>query len=93
MDVDAVLSDVYTRIPKAVFYNVSIPSDSTGSFGVNVLQRGKLYVLEVNAQCGISEDEDYTSIGAILRVNGTSFKELILEILQDAFIRNRTKWD
>ena len=40
MDVDAVLSDVYTRIPKAVFYNVSIPSDSTGSFGVNVLQRG-----------------------------------------------------
>ena len=25
-------------IPKAVFYNVSIPSDSTGSFGVNVLQ-------------------------------------------------------
>ena len=54
---------------------------------------GKLYVLEVNAQCGLSEDEDYTSIGAILRVNGTSFKELILEILQDAFIRKGTKWD
>lgn len=28
---------------------------------------GKLFVLEVNAQCGISEDENFTSIGAILR--------------------------
>ena len=28
---------------------------------------GKLYMLEVNAQCGLSEDEDYTSIGAIFR--------------------------
>ena len=26
---------------------------------------GKLYMLEANAQCGLSEDEDYTSIGAI----------------------------
>jgi D-alanine-D-alanine ligase len=30
----------------------------------------KLYVLEVNAQCGISEDENFTSIGAILRLGG-----------------------
>ncbi len=42
--VDAVLSDIYTRVPKAVFYNVSIPSDSTGSFGVNVLQNGAAHV-------------------------------------------------
>ena len=42
--VDAVLSDIYTRAPKAVFYNVSIPSDSTGSFGVNVLQNGAAHV-------------------------------------------------
>ena len=28
---------------------------------------GELYVLEVNAQCGLSEDENHTSIGAILR--------------------------
>lgn len=40
VSVDAVLSDIYTRVPKAVFYNVSIPTDSTGSFGVNVLQNG-----------------------------------------------------
>jgi D-alanine-D-alanine ligase len=47
----------------------------------------KLYVLEVNAQCGLSEDEDYTSIGAILRMSGISFTELVVEIINDAFRR------
>ncbi len=47
----------------------------------------KLYVLEANAQCGISEDENYTSIGAILRMSGISFTELIVEIINDAFRR------
>ena len=50
-------------------------------------ETGKLYVLEVNAQCGLSEDEDYTSIGAILRFSGVSFTELVAEIINDAFIR------
>jgi D-alanine-D-alanine ligase len=48
---------------------------------------GKLYMLEVNAQCGLSEDEDYTSIGAILRYANKSFTQLIKEIIQDAFDR------
>ncbi|MBL7743494.1 MAG: hypothetical protein JNN00_08495 [Chitinophagaceae bacterium] len=48
---------------------------------------GKLYMLEVNAQCGLSDDEDYTSIGAILRYANRSFTLLIREIIQDAFIR------
>ncbi len=51
----------------------------------------KLYVLEINAQCGISEDENYTSIGAILRFEGKSFSQLIIEILNDAFIRAAKK--
>ncbi|MFN7540191.1 MAG: hypothetical protein ACK5RQ_09075, partial [Bacteroidota bacterium] len=46
-----------------------------------------LYVLEVNAQCGLSEDENYTSIGAILRVNQTPFAQLIAEIIMDALQR------
>ena len=54
---------------------------------------GKLYILEVNAQCGLSEDEDYTSIGAILKANNTSFKDMILEVLRDAFTRKKIKWD
>jgi D-alanine-D-alanine ligase len=48
---------------------------------------GQLYVLEVNAQCGLSEDENYTSIGAILRVNQTPFAQLIAEIMTDALQR------
>ena len=49
---------------------------------------GKLYVLEVNAQCGLSEDEDYTSIGAILRFAKKSFTYLIIEIIEDALMRH-----
>jgi D-alanine-D-alanine ligase len=50
---------------------------------------GTLYVLEVNAQCGISEDENFTSIGAILRLSGKSFTELVVEIINDAFMRTK----
>ena len=52
---------------------------------------GKLYVLEVNAQCGISEDENYTSIGAILRFDGKKLSHLIVEILNDALARASKK--
>lgn len=52
---------------------------------------GKLYVLEVNAQCGLSEDEDFTSIGAILRFAGASFSSLVLRIIDDAFRRRQLK--
>ena len=52
---------------------------------------GKFYVLEVNAQCGLSEDENYTSIGAILRFDGKSFTHLIVEILEDAVARYQSK--
>lgn len=52
-------------------------------------QTGNLYVLEINAQCGLSEDEDYTSIGAILRFDQKSFTYLILEILDDAIRRHQ----
>ncbi len=48
----------------------------------------KLYVLEVNAQCGLSEDEDYTSIGAILRFAGKTFTQLVQEIIHDTFARH-----
>jgi D-alanine-D-alanine ligase len=47
---------------------------------------GKMYVLEVNAQCGLSEDEDHTSIGAILRFDKKSFTYLTIEIIEDALM-------
>jgi D-alanine-D-alanine ligase len=49
---------------------------------------GKLYMLEVNAQCGLSEDENYTSIGAILKASGITFTHIIVEILKDALRRS-----
>jgi len=47
-------------------------------------ETGQMYVLEVNAQCGLSDDENYTSIGAILRYSNKTFDQLIHEILIDA---------
>lgn len=44
----------------------------------------QLYVLEVNAQCGLSEDENYTSIGAILKASKVSFTGLIEKILENS---------
>ncbi|MCX6208719.1 MAG: hypothetical protein NTZ59_04270 [Bacteroidetes bacterium] len=41
----------------------------------------KLFMLEVNAQCGLSEDEDYTSIGAILKFSNASFTSLVKDII------------
>lgn len=52
---------------------------------------GKLYLLEVNAQCGLSEDENYTSIGAIIKASKVSYTEIIVEILKDALRRSVMK--
>jgi D-alanine-D-alanine ligase len=52
---------------------------------------GKIMVLEVNAQCGISEDENYTSIGAVLRFQEKSFTELIYNIMNAAYMRHQKK--
>lgn len=47
-------------------------------------ETGALMVLEVNAQCALSEDENYTSVGAILRFSGATFASLIERLLSDA---------
>ncbi|MCW3088245.1 MAG: hypothetical protein JWQ78_1631 [Sediminibacterium sp.] len=70
--------DAYVSVGGTGYTRVDIRMDQSS---------GKLYVLEVNAQCGLSEDEDYTSIGAILRISGNSFTELVVEIINDAFRR------
>lgn len=47
--------------------------------------QGRLYVLEVNAQCGLSEDENYTSIGAILRLSNKTFTQVVVAVMEEAF--------
>jgi D-alanine-D-alanine ligase len=74
--------DAYVAVGGTGYTRVDIRMDQ---------KTGQLYVLEVNAQCGLSEDEDYTSIGAILRMSGISFTELIVEIINDAFRRRITQ--
>ncbi len=43
---------------------------------------GEIIVLEVNAQCGISEDENHTSIGAILRFARRPFSSAVRQIIE-----------
>jgi len=45
---------------------------------------GKFYVLEVNAQCGLSEDENYTSIGGMVRLGKHGFSDMLKAILENA---------
>jgi D-alanine-D-alanine ligase len=67
--------DAYVSVQGSGYARIDIRMDA---------ETKKLYVLEVNSQCGLSEDEDHTSIGAILRVSGKTFAQLVIEIIQDA---------
>lgn len=51
---------------------------------------GELFVLEVNAQCGLSEDELFTSIGAILKFAKRPYAHAVAAILAAARQRVRT---
>ncbi len=75
---------------KKISWDAYVACKGVGYTRVDVRQdaiTNKLYVLEVNAQCGLSEDENYTSIGAILRFSNASFSTLIKDILEDAVSR------
>lgn len=89
-EADAIIQESIQKLSLAAFLAVK----GTGYTRVDIRQdqlTGKLYVLEVNAQCGLSEDEDYTSIGAILRVNKESFSVLIESLLIEAIKRHQLK--
>ena len=75
-----------------VSWDAYVACNGTGYTRVDVRidhKTGLPYVLEVNAQCGISEDENFTSIGAILRYANQSFTELVIHIINDAFARRK----
>ena len=79
---------------KQISWDAFVSTRGKGYTRVDIRQdaaTGKLYVLEVNAQCGLSEDENYTSIGAILRYSKVSFSELILQIINDALLTFNAK--
>jgi D-alanine-D-alanine ligase len=72
--------DAYTAVGGTGYTRVDIRMDA---------RNGNLYVLEVNAQCGLSEDENYTSIGAILRLSDNTYTDMLVEIINDAFRRRK----
>jgi D-alanine-D-alanine ligase len=75
---------------KKISWDAYVATKGKGYTRVDIRMDSKskiLYVLEVNAQCGLSEDENYTSIGAILRMSNKTFSELVIEIINDAFLR------
>ncbi|MEJ7587641.1 MAG: hypothetical protein WKI04_08775 [Ferruginibacter sp.] len=74
--------DAYVAMKGKGYSRVDLRQDSV---------TGKFFVLEVNAQCGLSDDEDYTSIGAILRLSGKTFTELVKEIINTAFLTLATR--
>jgi len=79
---------------KKLSWNAFVATKGKGYTRVDIRQdaaTGTLYVLELNAQCGISEDENFTSIGAILKATGKPFSVLVEEILIDAVHRGQEK--
>ncbi|MEO5892395.1 MAG: hypothetical protein ABIQ31_19255 [Ferruginibacter sp.] len=79
---------------KKISWDAYVATKGKGYTRVDLRQdkiTGKFFVLEVNAQCGLSDDEDYTSIGAILRLSGKTFTELVKEIINTAFLTSATK--
>ena len=79
---------------KKISWDAYVATKGKGYTRVDLRQdkiTGKFFVLEVNAQCGLSDDEDYTSIGAILRLSGKTFTELVKEIINTAFLTSATR--
>jgi D-alanine-D-alanine ligase len=79
---------------KKISWDAYVATKGKGYTRVDVrmdAQTKKMYVLEVNAQCGISEDENFTSIGAILKFSNKPFSQLVEEILNDGIKRGYHK--
>lgn len=87
---DEAITDIISKLSWDAY--VSVGGKGYGRIDLRMDKTtGKLYVLEVNAQCGISDDEDYTSIGAILRLSGNTFSQMVAAIIENAFTRKKGK--
>lgn len=69
--------DAYSAVEGTGYGRVDIRMDQV---------TGNMYVLEVNAQCGLSEDENYTSIGAMVRLGDKSYSDMIAAVIEDALL-------
>lgn len=77
---------------EALAWNAYCAVGGTGYGRVDIRmdrQTGELYVLEVNANCGISADENESSTGQILRWSGIPFTRLMSDMLYGALVRKK----
>ena len=51
---------------------------------------GKLFILEVNANCGLSTD-DSSTVGSLLKLAGRTMPEILELVLNHALTRNRPR--
>jgi D-alanine-D-alanine ligase len=83
--VDGTLADAIKKISIDAY--LAVKGIGYGRLDLRMDATGHLTVLEVNAQCGLSEDENFTSIGAILKASNVSFTRLIEMILHETLER------
>lgn len=82
---DEILRERIVNVSKGAYRSVG--GCGYGRVDVRMDQEtGDLFVLEVNANCGISSDNQ-TSVGQILRLSGGSYTGLLAEILEEALKR------
>ncbi len=82
---DSSLNDALCKITWDAFCAV----EGTGYGRIDIRmdkETGKLFILEVNAQCGLSEDENHTSIGAMVRLGKHGFSHMVGAILENALL-------
>lgn len=80
--VKSVSWDAYVSVGGVGYGRVDLREDA---------ETGELVVLEVNAQCGLSEDENFTSIGAILRFAEVPYHALVAQLIEHAERRQNKK--
>ncbi len=81
-DISALSWEAYEAVGGCGYGRVDLRMDAT---------TGQLYVLEVNAQCGLSEDENHTSIGAILRFAKAPYSQMVGQIISEAQSKSASK--
>jgi D-alanine-D-alanine ligase len=62
----------------------AVGGDSYARIDLRADDGGNAFVLEVNANCGLSSDPEQSSVGQICRINQVPFLELLTAILEQA---------
>jgi D-alanine-D-alanine ligase len=84
---DTIIPDIkFHKAIKDIAWDAFAAVNGTGYARVDIRmekETGKLYVLEVNSQCSIGTNEDFTSCAVILKFADISFTQLIARILNN----------